>query len=420
MTDLTLVADAGQLLTDDAVRRAVVEQLSGQLRGQRVLVLVPDHTRTAPLPLLFSCLVETLHDAARLDVLVALGTHPPLSDDRLNALVGITAEERAGRYAHVGLFNHAWEDPDALTTLDVIGADEVRMLAGRHWHPSLPESVPVRINRAAVEADHIVIVGPTFPHEVIGFSGGAKYLFPGISGAEMIHATHWLGALASVVGTIGYADTPVRAMVHAAARRLKTPVTLIALTVEGERLTGLTIGDLYTAWSTAAQRSAERHIRWCDRPYRRVLSCAPPMYDELWTGAKAMYKLEPVVEKGGELVIYAPHLDTVSYVHGRHIEAVGYHILPYFLNDWDRFKHVPLGVLAHSTHLRGSGVMDGGVERANVNVILASRIPPDQCARLNLGYMDPATIDPAQWQGREDEGVLVVPKAGEILYRLRP
>lgn len=420
MTDLTLVADAGQLLTDDAVRRAVVEQLSGQLRGQRVLVLVPDHTRTAPLPLLFSCLVETLHDAARLDVLVALGTHPPLSDDRLNALVGITAEERAGRYAHVGLFNHAWEDPDALTTLDVIGADEVRMLAGRHWHPSLPESVPVRINRAAVEADHIVIVGPTFPHEVIGFSGGAKYLFPGISGAEMIHATHWLGALASVVGTIGYADTPVRAMVHAAARRLKTPVTLIALTVEGERLTGLTIGDLYTAWSTAAQRSAERHIRWCDRPYRRVLSCAPPMYDELWTGAKAMYKLEPVVEKGGELVIYAPHLDTVSYVHGRHIEAVGYHILPYFLNDWDRFKHVPLGVLAHSTHLRGSGVMDGGVERANVNVILASRIPPDQCARLNLGYMDPATIDPAQWQGREEEGVLVVPKAGEILYRLRP
>lgn len=420
MTDLTLVADAGRSLTDDAVRRAVVEQLSGQLRGQRVLVLVPDHTRTAPLPLLFRCLVETLHDAARLDVLVALGTHPPLSDDRLNALVGITAEERTGRYAHVGLFNHAWEDPDALTTLDVIGADEVRMLAGRHWHPSLPESVPVRINRAAVEADHIVIVGPTFPHEVIGFSGGAKYLFPGISGAEMIHATHWLGALASVVGTIGYADTPVRAMVHAAARRLKTPVTLIALTVEGERLTGLTIGDLYTAWSTAAQRSAERHIRWCDRPYRRVLSCAPPMYDELWTGAKAMYKLEPVVEKGGELVIYAPHLDTVSYVHGRHIEAVGYHILPYFLNDWDRFKHVPLGVLAHSTHLRGSGVMDGGVERANVNVILASRIPPDQCARLNLGYMDPATIDPAQWQGREDEGVLVVPKAGEILYRLRP
>lgn len=419
MTDLMLVADQGQSLDDDAVHRAVTQQLSGQLRGQRVLVLVPDHTRTAPLPLLFRSLVETLHDAARIDVLVALGTHPPLSDERLNALVGITAEERAGRYGHVGLLNHAWEDPAALATLDVMGSDEIRMLAGRHWHPSLPDSVPVRINRAAVEADHIIIVGPTFPHEVIGFSGGAKYLFPGISGAEMIHATHWLGALASVVGTIGYADTPVRAMVHAAARRLKTPVTLIALTVEGERLTGMTIGDLYTAWSAAAQRSAERHIRWCDRPYRRVLSCAPPMYDELWTGAKAMYKLEPVVEKGGELVIFAPHLDTVSFVHGRHIESVGYHILPYFLNDWDRFEHVPLGVLAHSTHLRGSGVMDGDIERANVNVILASQIPPEQCARLNLGYADPATIDPVQWQGREDDGVLVVPKAGEILYRLR-
>ncbi len=416
--DVNLSTTIDAPLTTAAVREAFERGLGGRLRGRRVLVLVPDHTRTLPLPLLFRELVETLHDVRQLDVMVALGTHPALDTDRLNALLGITATERAGRYAHIGLHNHAWEDPTALTTLDVMQADEIRALAGPLWHPSLPATVPIRINTAALAADAIVILGPTFPHEVVGFSGGAKYLFPGISGAEMIHATHWLGALAGVVGTIGIADTPVRAMIHAAARRLATPVTLVALTVEDGRLTGLAIGDPLSAWSVAAERSAERHICWCERPYRRVLSCAPAMYDELWTGAKAMYKLEPVVAVGGELVIFAPHLDTVSHVHGRHIATVGYHSLPYFLADWDRFKHVPLGVLAHSTHLRGSAVMVDGVERPNVNVILASRIPPDECARLNLGYADPATIDPADWQGSDDS--LVVPKAGEILYRLKP
>jgi len=297
--------------------------------------------------------------------------------------------------------------------------DEIKQIAGKNWHSSLPNQVDIRINKAALEYDHIIILGPTFPHEVAGFSGGAKYLFPGISGPDMINATHWLGALAGVVGTIGIKETPVRAMIHAAARRLKTPITLIALVVEGQGLNGLFIGDYLSAWSEAADLSAGRHIRWVEKPFQRILSCAPPMYDELWTGAKAMYKLEPAVAKGGEVVIYAPHLDTVSHVHGKYIYEVGYHILPYFLKDWDVFKNIPLGVLAHSTHLRGSGVMENGVEKPNVKVTLASKISAEDCARLNLGYLDPAKVDPEEWKDEEREGVLYVPKAGEILYRLK-
>ena len=255
---------------------------------------------------------------------------------------------------------------------------------------------------------------------MVGYSGGAKYLFPGVSGPDVINATHWLGALATVVGTIGIKETPVRAMIHAAAQRLPTPVTLAALVgrLEGHDLAGIFVGDAVEAWGAAADLSSQRHIRWCARPFQRVLSCAPAMYDELWTAAKAMYKLEPAVAPGGEVVIYAPHLDVVSHVHGKYIYEVGYHILPYFLNDWERFKHVPLGVLAHSTHVRGSGVMVGGVEKANVRVTLASKISPEDCARLNLGYLDPAQINPADWQNREDEGILYVPKAGEMLYRV--
>ena len=412
------VAAAG-LLTEDAIRETLARGLEGRFAGERVLVLIPDHTRSLPLPFLFRELVRVLRDAAQLDFMVALGTHPGLPRESMHRLVGISEEERTSTFAHVGLLNHAWDDPSALTTLGVMDDDEIRAIAGSHWHSSLPRQVQIRLNRAAVEHDHVLILGPTFPHEVVGFSGGAKYLFPGISGAEMIDATHWLGALAGVVGTIGIKDTPVRTMIHAAATRLSTPVTLVALTVEGPGLSGLFIGDHESAWSAAADLSVQKHVRWCDTPFQRVLSCAPAMYDELWTGAKAMYKLEPAVAVGGEVVIYAPHLDTVSHVHGKYIYEVGYHILPYFLADWDRFKHMPLGVLAHSTHLRGSGVMEGDVEVPNVRVTLASRISPEDCAALNLGYMDPDAVNIDEWRDREDEGVLLVPKAGETLFRTR-
>jgi nickel-dependent lactate racemase len=412
------IAPAGHTLTESEIRNTlgILEQ---QFTKMRVLVLIPDHTRSLPLPFLFRSLVDILHKTQQLDFMVALGTHPPLSEESIHRLVGISAEERATTFKHIGLRNHEWNTPSALTSLGVMESDEIKYIAGSHWHSSLPDNVNIRINKAALDYDHILILGPTFPHEVVGFSGGAKYLFPGISGADMINATHWLGALAGVVGTIGIKDTPVRTMIHAAATRLKTPVTLIALVVESHELSGLFIGDPLSAWSEAADLSAQRHIRWCDVPFVRVLSCAPPMYDELWTGAKAMYKLEPAVAVGGEVVIYAPHLDVVSHVHGNYIYEVGYHILPYFLNDWDRFKTIPLGVLAHSTHLRGSGTMENGIETPNVRVTLASKISAEDCARLNLGYLDPSKINIEDWKDKEDEGVLYVSKAGEILFRVK-
>jgi lactate racemase len=419
MLDAQIISQQGSLLTNEQITTTLQKGLGDKFKSQRILVLIPDHTRTLPLPFLFRVLVETLQDAKELNFMVALGTHPELSEESLNQLVGISAEERATSFKHVGLLNHAWDTPSALASLGIMDNDEIKEIAGERWHSSLPGEINIQINKAALEHDHIIILGPTFPHEVVGFSGGAKYLFPGISVGDMINVTHWLGALAGVVGTIGIKNTPVREIIHAAASRLSTPLTLAALTVEGQGLGGLFIGNHVEAWGEAANLSSQRHIEWVDQPFQRVLSRAPSMYDELWTGAKAMYKLEPAVALGGEVVIYAPHLDTVSYVHGKYIYEIGYHTLGYFLQDWERFRHIPLGVLAHSTHLRGSGVMENGVEKPNVRVTLASKLPKEDCERLNLGYLDPAKIKIEEWQNREDEGILYVPKAGEILYRLK-
>jgi len=413
------VAAAAGTLRHDQVRAALTDGLAGRHAGERVLVLVPDHTRTAPLPFLVEVLNDVLADAATVHVLVALGTHPPLGDRELSELVGLDRLAAADRHPGLTVSNHRWRDDDELVTIGVVPEAELAAIAGDVWHPSLGGDLPLRLNRAVLDCDHVIVLGPTFPHEVVGFSGGAKYFFPGVSGPEMIDVSHWLGALSGVVGTIGRVDTPTRRLVDHAAAQIPTPVTLVSMVVvDDARLAGVFVGDLDAAWRRAAGLSATRHIRTLERPMQRVLSMAPPMYDELWTAAKAMYKLEPVLADDAELVIFAPHLREVSRVHGAELARVGYHVLPYFLEQWDRFSDVPRAVLAHSTHVRGAGTFSDGVERPRVRVTLSSRVPEAECRALGLGYLDPDSVDVADWTGREDDGVLVVPRAGEVLYRL--
>ena len=420
-TDGVRVAAVGPpdgTLPPDQVRAAITDGLAGRHVGERVLVLVPDHTRTAPLPFLVEVLNDVLADAATVHVMVALGTHPPLGDRELSDLVGLDRLPVADRHPGLTVSNHRWRDDDELVAIGVVAEAELAAIAGDVWHPSLGGDLPLRLNRAVLDCDHVILLGPTFPHEVVGFSGGAKYFFPGVSGPEMIDVSHWLGALSGVVDTIGRVDTPTRRLVDHAAAQIPTPVTLVSMVVvDDARLAGVFVGDLDAAWRRAAGLSATRHIRTLERPMQRVLSMAPPMYDELWTAAKAMYKLEPVLADDAELVIFAPHLREVSRVHGAELARVGYHVLPYFLEQWDRFSDVPRAVLAHSTHVRGAGTFSDGVERPRVRVTLSSRVPEAECRALGLGYLDPDSVDVADWTGRED-GVLVVPRAGEVLYRL--
>ncbi len=417
MLEAQVVSD--HLLSAEQIRAALEQGLAGKFSGAKVLVLIPDHTRTIPLPQLFRMVVEILHDTRQVDFMIALGTHPALDEASIHKLVGISAEERQTMYKHIGLLNHAWDHPDTLVQIGTLTQDQVKQIAGDAWHPTLGGDVPIRINRAALEYDQIIILGPTFPHEVVGFSGGAKYLFPGISGPEMINVSHWLGALITILKIIGIKDTPVRTMFNAAADCVPTPVTLVSMVVVKDGLAGIFVGSLREAWSAAADLSSQRHITWVDQPYQRVLAFAPPMYDELWTAGKAMYKTEPAVSDGGEIIIYAPHLKEVSFVHGQYIYQIGYHPLDYFLKQWDKFKDIPLGVLAHSTHVRGGGVFKDGVEYPRIQVTLASQISPEDTARLSLGYLDPASVRVEDWQGRDAEGVLYVAKAGEMLYRVK-
>ena len=403
-------------LPADEVRQIAREGLAQlPLDGKRVLVLIPDGTRTMPMPLLFDVLEQAVAPrAAALDFLVALGTHAPMSDAQLSKLVGrAVTDGRAGEHR---IFNHRWDDPASFATLGTIPAREIEQLTGGR----LSRDVTVALNKLPLDYDHVLVCGPVFPHEVVGFSGGTKYLFPGIAGPEIIHFTHWLGALITNYEVIGTQATPVRAVIDRAARLLDRPVSLLAPVVLHEGVAGIYCGPVSEAWSEAAALSSRRHVVWLERPVTRALSIMPAMYDDLWVAGKGMYKMEPAIADGGEVVIYAPHVTEVSHSHGRLIEAIGYHCKDYFLKQWERFKDVPGGILAHSTHVKGQGSFDPatGTETPRIRVTLATGIPRELCQKINLGYLDPKSVDAEAWA--RDPGTLVVPRAGEMLYRVKP
>jgi nickel-dependent lactate racemase len=384
--------------------------------GRKVLLIVPDSTRTAPIGPFFRALHHQIApSAAAFDVMVALGTHPPMSEAAICLRLDITPAERLADFPTVRLLNHEWDNPAALRTLGTIPADEIAALSAGLF----AMDVEVKINARVFDYDQLIILGPVFPHEVVGFSGGNKYLFPGIAGPEILNFFHWLGAVITNPMIIGNKWTPVRKVVDRAAKMVPIDKLSFCLVVDGHALAGAFAGPPESAWDQASDLSRRFHVTYRDRPFHTILSCAPPMYDDLWTGGKCMYKLEPVLADGGELIIYAPHISEISVTHGRLIEQIGYHCRDYFLKQWDRFKHLPWGVIAHSTHVRGIGTYENGVEHCRARVTLATRIPPEICARINMGYRDPDTINPADYANRESEGILLVPKAGEMLYQLR-
>ncbi len=405
------------LLSNNDFHRFITEQLPDEdFTGKRVLLIVPDATRTAPLPLLFEAVHERLQgSAAKIDVMIALGTHPPMPEADICRLLGISDEDRAGRYTDVALYNHEWDRPECLMSLGTLSEAETREISGG----LLAEEVQVTINRRITDYDLLLVLGPVFPHEVVGFSGGNKYFFPGIAGPEILNFFHWLGALITNASIIGVKQTPVRQVVDRAAAMIPVERRCLTFVVAPDAsLYGMFYGTPESAWNEAADLSAQVHIRRVPRPFHTVLSCAPTMYDELWVAGKCMYKLEPVVADDGELIIYAPHLSEISVTHGKLIEEVGYHVRDYFTAQTERFANIPRGVLAHSTHVRGGGSYAAGVESPRVSVTLASAIPRETCERINLGYRDPVTINIEDFADREDEGVLLVRKAGELLYRL--
>ncbi|MGD9044952.1 MAG: lactate racemase domain-containing protein, partial [Desulfobacterales bacterium] len=360
--------DPDKILLEEDVQSIIADGTPAKMfENKRILVLTPDATRTCPLPMMIRAIQKVLGTkAAKLDFMVALGTHTPLPEKEVLKLYGLTTQQKQTRFPNSLFLNHRWDQPQTFRRIGYLSEEEIENVSQGH----LREKVPIDINKIIYDYDLVVILGPVFPHEVVGFSGGAKYLFPGISGGEFLHFFHWLGAVMTCRNIIGIKDTPVRQLINRAAEKIEVPVHCIAMVVNsGAGLCGLYVGDADSAWSEAADLSSKIHIVTKKKPYRIVFGQTPQMYDEIWTAGKVMYKLEQVVAEQGRLIIYAPHIHDISRTWGKYLEKIGYHVRDYFLAQMDQFKDIPRGVLAHSTHVRGTGTYQNGVEKPRVEVV---------------------------------------------------
>ena len=256
----------GAGFTDRFLSEAEVRQIAAdflcplQLSGKKVLLIVPDGTRTAPVGLLFKTIFDLIGaDVAQLDVMIALGTHQPMNDEAINRRLEISESERSGKFGKVQVFNHEWDNPDALAEIGTIPAARIGELSGGLFEMD----VAVTINRKIFDYDLLMVLGPVFPHEVVGFSGGNKYLFPGIGGPEILNFFHWLGAVISNPKIIGAGYTPVRAVVDEAAALVPVPRAAFCMVVHKNELAGLYADTPESAWQASRKfiRQVAYHLQ---------------------------------------------------------------------------------------------------------------------------------------------------------------
>ena len=384
--------------------------------GERVLAIIPDKTRDDNTHQLFPVATELLtkRGVASFDALVAQGTHPPMSESQKLLKIGST--HFSGQ-----LFDHRWDEPDELVTIGELSAPTVQQLTSG----LIEHAVPVSINKLLAPGiyDTVLVFGATVPHEVAGFAGGAKYFFPGVAGPELTHTTHWLGALAGIENIIGQVETPTRHLIEAAADLISARIislnTVVSRDADNQLVTyALFAGDIREAFRRAAEVSRRVHIRYTGRKYKRVVALLDPHYDELWVGGKASYKLGAIIEEGGELIIYAPHLTRLSETHGALIEKYGYAPLE---SVRDMLGVSPelrenLCIAAHLAHVTYAGRLDDhGKIAPRYNITMATGLDEETCRRVNLGYVDHHSFDYEAM--RSDPDTLIVKDAGRDLYQ---
>lgn len=403
-------------LTDVQIKLQIKKIVGAlDIENKNLLLILPDSTRSCPLPELLPILHEELSGKAKsITALIALGTHAAMKPEEIDKFFAGSGSVKE-KYPRFNFINHEWWKEETFATIGTIPAKKMQELS----FGNMNDAVEVKVNKLVVESDLVLILGPVFPHEVVGFSGGAKYLFPGVSGKDMIDNSHWLGALISSVEIIGKAGiTPVREMINSAASFINTPLYAICLVVTSGtgKLHAISFGKPHSAWELASAISAKTHIEYLKHPVKRVFSVIPPKYTDIWVAAKGMYKVEPVIEDGGEVIIYAPHVTEFAYSHPE-LAEIGYHCRAYFTEQWEQFKGYHWGVLAHSTHLRGAGTFTKAEgEKCRITVTLATGISKERVEAMNLNYLDPNSIDPKDFEN--DSETLYIPNAGEILFRL--
>jgi len=372
-------------------------RLSELARGRKnALIIADDYTRHTPVKEIIPAVARELQAggprASSIKILVALGTHRPMTDEEKLAKFG---REICRDFEIV---NHDWRDEASLV--------EVGVTSG---------GASVRINRLAAEADLLIGVGQIAPHRIAGFSGGAKIILPGICGAEATARTHWIGGTLPGDRMLGFVENPVRLEMNEAARLARLAFIINAVCDTHGRTLAVIAGDVEQAHRSGAAIAREALGVKIPRQADIVLVDSYPKDIELWQAAKALYAADVAVRPGGVLILVSPCYEGVSKSHPLILDR-GYKTEKETLADVESGRLTDLMVASHCLRV-------GRLIRDKAPGILVSSGIPKRDAE-HLGFIHAATPAEALRKAFEivgkDASVTVLQHGSEALPVIGP
>jgi len=395
---------------------------------KKILIIHPDYTRVDFTDKIVPTITGELRDSGTvaIDFLNAGGTHRKMSEGEFLSKLGLKGKDNRIRF-----YNHQYDDLASLVTIGSIESDLVKEKTdGR-----LTEPIPITINKLIFDNyDLIIAISGTVPHEASGYSGGLKIFFPGISGPEVIDLFHWAAVLVGLPVIIGSVNNNARDIINQGSyhifKKIRTRVYSFNM-VNTEKENGVLPVGLYVdqdfegfkrTYQAASSTSSKVHVEYINEPLKQVVQEIPQCYDEIWTAAKGSYKLQKpgVMAKGGEIIIYAPH---IKYFHSneemnREMLKIGYHCKDNICVYLESNTGVCRNVAAHVINLAGPGTFDRstGKEELHFKVTLATGIPEAVCKSVGLGYRDPKSIKKEDFNR---PGRLWIKEGGKYLYDLK-
>jgi len=345
-------------LSAEDLRHGMRSALAKIGERHKVLVVPPDYTR---LPSRSGELTEFCWEylGERLtDILPALGTHTPMTDQQISHMFGQTPRD---------LFRvHDWRND--IVTLGTVPADFVREVTD----DICDFTWPAQVNKLLVEGgfDLILSIGQVVPHEVVGMANYNKNIFVGTGGTEAIHKSHFIGAAYGMERMMGHADTPVRRVFNYASEHFlnQLPVvyvqTVVGLNPEGRLQTyGLFIGDDFSVFDKAAKLSLQVNFELLDEPVRKIVVWLDPTeFKSTWLGNKSVYRTRMALADGGELIVLAPAL--IEFGEDKQIDQLirkyGYFGTPHTLKMVEENEDLRnnLAAAAHLIHGSSEGRFD--------------------------------------------------------------
>ncbi|MGA2465396.1 MAG: nickel-dependent lactate racemase [Thermodesulfobacteriota bacterium] len=368
------------------------DPLPQMLKGQKnVLIVVDDYTRTTPVQKILPRLVSELGEAgikpSGIKILVALGTHRPMTEEEIVKKFG---KDIPKRYP---IFNHQWWDSSQLT---YFGETEKR--------------TPIFVNRMIKEVDLIIGIGQIVPHRVSGFSGGGNIIQPGICGEETTGKTHWLSAQFKGREILGKIENPIKEEIERVAQKAGLKWIINTIQDGSGRLIKVVAGDPVQAYRTGAKRSFEIYQSKLPQEADIIIADSHPYDSDLWLAAKGIYASELAVKQGGVVILVTLCPEGVSPSHPEVLEW-GYQTFEEVDRKVRQGKIQKLTAAAHLVHV-------GRVIKERVKGILVcpgiSKMETEKLGFLYAQEPQEALEIAFSLLGR-DAKVAVLQRGGEIL-----